>query len=203
MAPNCIVLPTATLALAGVIETRATAADDSGTTVIVEVPVCPSAVAEMVAVPAEIPATIPEVVTEATMVEEVDQVMGRPCRVLPAASIATALNCVAPPTFTLAVAGVTATRATAAGTGVNTVILALPCWLSDDAVMVAAPGATATTVPADVTDAIAFEVVDQVIDLPCNALPAASRATAANCTEPPTSSVALVGETETRATGVT
>jgi len=87
------------------------------------VPLLPSLVAVIVAVPAATPVTRPLVLTVATAVLLLAQVIVRPDRELPFASFGVAVSCTVWPTGTLAVVGLTATEAT--GTLV-TVIAAVP-----------------------------------------------------------------------------
>ncbi len=80
---------------------------------------------------------------------------------------------------------------------------AVPLLPSDVAVMVTAPDATAVTMPACETEAIAMLEVAHVIARPFRATPFASRATAASCdVAPPTVTCAVGGVTVTAATGV-
>jgi len=116
--------PAGTLAEAGLTATDATGAGAGGAvTVIAAVPLLPSLVAVIVAVPAATPVTRPLVLTVATAVLLLAQVIVRPDRELPFASFGVAVSCTVWPTGTLAVVGLTATEAT--GTLV-TVIAAVP-----------------------------------------------------------------------------
>src|SRR5689334_7000669 len=81
--------PTATLAVGGVTVTEATGTD---VTVIPEVPLRPSLVAVMVAVPATFAVTRPVLLTVATPVVFEDQVTGRPVKMLPFASLRVAVS---------------------------------------------------------------------------------------------------------------
>ena len=85
------------------------------TTVITADAVLVSEVAVMVAVPAPMPVTTPFALTDATLPLDVDQLTMRSESVLPPASFTTAASVVDAPTAMVAVPGVTATDATAAG----------------------------------------------------------------------------------------
>src|SRR5436190_23009728 len=98
-----------TLAVAGLTVTEATG---TGTTVMADVPLCPSLVAVIVAGPATFPVTSPLPLTVATAVLELDQVTVRPVSTLPFASLSVAVSWTVFPSFTFAVAGVTVTDAT-------------------------------------------------------------------------------------------
>src|SRR5690348_16834887 len=104
------------------------AGDVGAVTVIVAVPLCPSLVAVMVAVPAPIAVTTPDVVTVATAPLLVDHVMARPVSVLPLASSVAAESVTVPPTDSDLLPGVTTTDATGVGAGGVTVICALPTF---------------------------------------------------------------------------
>src|SRR5438105_2177764 len=79
------------------------------------VPLLPSLVAVIVAVPAALAVARPLLLTLATPVLLLTHVTTRPDRVLPLASLSVAVNCTVWPTCTLADAGVTATEATETG----------------------------------------------------------------------------------------
>ena len=111
---------------------------------MVAVPVLPSLVAVIVAVPDAFAVTTPLCDTLAIAVLLVDQAIARPVRTLFAASRVVAVSVPVPPTCSGNVVGETVTVAT--GTGV-TVIVAVPVFPSLVAVIVAEPGATAVTVP--------------------------------------------------------
>src|SRR5215510_3779841 len=115
VAVSWIVDPTATDALAGLTVTVATGGGADAVTVIVAVPLLPSLVAVIVAVPAATPVTSPPLLTVAVPVAPFDQVMLRPVRTLPFASLVVAASWTVFPTATEALAGLTVTEATAAG----------------------------------------------------------------------------------------
>src|SRR6266516_6034893 len=168
VALSCTVRPTWTDAVAGF-----TVTDATGTvlTVIVAVPLCPSEIAVIVAEPAATPVTSPLALTVATAVLPLAQVIVRPVRVLPFASLGVAASCTVWPTCTDAVAGFTVTDAT--GT-VLTVMVAPPLCPSDVAAIVADPAATPLTTPLVLTVATAVLPLDQVIARPESELPFAS-----------------------------
>src|SRR5256885_2103733 len=137
VALSCTVCPTGTLADDGVTVTDATGTC-ARVTVMVAVPLFPSLVAVIVAVPAPLAVTNPVRVTVATVVSLDDQVTVRPESGLPLASFGVAVSCTVCPTWPLADDGVTVTEATGTGTLV-TVIVAVPLFPSLVAVIVAEP----------------------------------------------------------------
>ncbi len=116
VAASCAVCPTATLRVAGLTATDATA---TAVTVMPTVPVCPSLVAVIVAVPAPTPVTSPLPFPVAMAVFELAHVTTRPARALPLASLGVAASCAVCPTTTPAAAGLTATDATGTVTTVT------------------------------------------------------------------------------------
>src|SRR2546421_705109 len=92
-------------------------------TVTAALPLCPSLVAVMLAVPAALPVTSPLVLTVATAALPLAHATARPVSTLPAASLGVATSCTVLPSFTLAGAGVTVTDATGTCT---TVMAAVP-----------------------------------------------------------------------------
>src|SRR2546427_10843075 len=142
-AASCRVAPTAMVAEAGLTVTVATG---TTMTVIADVAVLPALVAVIVAAPAARPVTRPLALTVAAVVLLLVHVTTRPVSVVPAESRVTAESCCVPPTATFADAGLTLTVAT--GT-VLPVMLALACFPSLVAVMVAepAPAAVARALP--------------------------------------------------------
>jgi hypothetical protein len=105
-------------------------------TVMVALPLLPSLVAVMVADPAATPVTRPLVDTVATLVELVVQLMGRPVRTFPLASLSVAASCTVDPACTLAVRGATVTVATGGMSAVTTAVCA-DCAVAPPAVFVA------------------------------------------------------------------
>src|SRR5213076_630947 len=135
------VLPTGTLPDAGLTVTEATG---TCTTVMADVPLCPSLVAVIVTVPATLPVTSPLELTVATVVLPLTQVTVRPVSGVPFASFGVAVSWTVLPSFTEADAGVTVTEAT--GT-FETVTLAVPLCPSLVAVIVAVPATLPVTSP--------------------------------------------------------
>src|SRR5437764_8703311 len=117
VAVSCTVSPTATLAGDGDTGTEATGA---AVTVTYDVPLCPSLVAVIVAVPAPTPVTSPLPFTRATAVLLLDQVTTRPLSGFPLASFGVAVSCTVAPCCTLAGDGLTVTEAT--GTAVTVML---------------------------------------------------------------------------------
>src|SRR5437763_1191545 len=176
VAVSCTVSPTATLAGDGVTVTEASGAS---VTVTSDVPLCPSLVAVIVAVPAPTPVTSPLPFTRATAVLLLDQVTTRPLSGFPLASFGVAVSCTVAPCSTLAGDGLTVTEAT--GTAV-TVMLEVPLLPSDVAVMVAEPAVTPLTSPLPPTVATDVLLLDHVTTRPVSTLPLASFRVAVSCT---------------------
>ena len=99
-------------------------------------PLFPSLVAVIVVLPAATAVTTPCADTVATAVFELDHVTARPFNTLPTASLSVAVSCVVCPTDIESGLGVTVTVATAA---CETVMVAVPFFPSDVAVIVAEP----------------------------------------------------------------
>src|SRR6266571_3441115 len=111
VAVSCSVMPTATLAGAGVTATESTGA---GVTVTADVPLLPSLVAVMVTgPPAALAVTTPFTSTVAMVASLVVHVTVRPVSGLPAASFGVAVSWRVVPVKILAVVGLTSTEATA------------------------------------------------------------------------------------------
>jgi hypothetical protein len=168
-------------------------------TVTVDDPVLPSLEAVTVAVPAVSAVTKPDVETVATTALLELHVIARPDNTLLPASRVTADSCTVPPIWSVLVAGDTVTAATGARA---TVIAADAVCPSLDAVTVVLPAVTALTRPELETVAIAAFAEPQVTTLPVSTLLFASRVTTESCCDPPICRVALVGDTETDATGI-
>src|SRR5438128_1689581 len=130
-------------------------------TVIAAVPLWPSLVAVIVAVPPATPVASPLPLTVAAAVLLLAHVTVRPVSVFPAASLVTAASCAVPPTERVADAGLTVTDAT--GTFV-TVTAAVPL-----------------TRPLPLTVATAVLLLAHVTVRPVSVFPAASLVTAVNC----------------------
>src|SRR3989454_10554979 len=109
VAVSCTVAPVRTEAEAGDTLTEATG---TCVTVMVALPVLPSLVAVIVAVPAPAPVTSPLALTVATAVLELVHAIPRPVRGLPSASFGVAVSCTGCATLLPADAGVTSTDAT-------------------------------------------------------------------------------------------
>src|SRR2546427_7672513 len=108
-------------------------------TVTFAVPLFPSLVAVIVAVPAATPVTRPFAETVAALALLVAQLMLRPLSAVPLASLGVAVSCTVAATSSAGAAGLTLTDAT--GTGV-TVTVAVPLFPSHVAVIVAVPATT-------------------------------------------------------------
>src|SRR5207249_2666645 len=168
------------------------------------VPLFPSLVAVIVAVPAADPVTSPLALTVATPAALVPHAIVRPVSTFPLASFRLAVSCTVAPTGTLADAGLTTTDATGAGGGGGsdvTVTVALPLVPSLVPVTVAATAATPATNPLPLTVATARLPLAQVTARPPSTAPAESFVAVASCTVPPTCTLALSGITTTAATG--
>ncbi len=95
-------------------------------TLIAAVPLWPSLVAVIIALPATTPVTSPLPLTLATAGLLVDQAVARPERTFPAESSVIAVSGAAAPTSMLTVAGVTVTEATGAGVTVTVAVSETP-----------------------------------------------------------------------------
>src|SRR5713101_5269720 len=199
VAVSCTVLPACTDGAAGLTVTDATG---TAVTVMADVPLCPSLVAVIVTgPPAATPVTSPLVFTLATPVLPLDQVMTRPERGLPLASLGVAVSWTVLPACTEAEAGLTVTDATGTGAAV-TVTADVPLLPSLVAVIVTGPpAATPVTSPLPFTVAIDVLALAHVTTRPDSALPLASRGVAVSCTVWPATTVAGDGVTSTDATG--
>src|SRR5438046_1063551 len=148
-------------------------------TVTDEVPLFPSLVAEIVAVPGVTPDTSPLLLTVATAVLELDHVTVRPESGFPPASLGVPVSCTVWPACTDAEGGVTSTVAT--WTFV-TVTDEVPLFPSLVAVIVADPGVTPETRPLLLTVATAVLELDHVTVRPESGLPSASFGVEVSCT---------------------
>src|SRR6266566_395335 len=167
-------------------------------TVMADVPLCPSLVALIVAVPATTPLTRPLPLTGATDVLLLDHVTTRPVSALPLASFGVAVSCTVWPATTLAGAGLTVTEATDT---LVTVIADVPLCPSLVEVIVADPATTPLTRPLELTVATDVLLLDQVIVRPVSGVPLASLGVAVSCTVCPAVTVGDAGLTVTDATG--
>src|SRR5947208_14482040 len=195
VAMSCTVWPACTDAEGGVTSTLATG---TFVTVTDEVPLVPSLVAVIVAVPGVTPDTSPLLLTVATAVLELDHVTVRPERGSPLASFGVAVSCTVWPACTEAEGGVTSTVAT--GTFV-TVTGEVPLFPSLVAVIVAVPGVTPDTSPLFLTAATAVLELDHVTARPESALPLPDALPILSCTVWPACTEAEGGVTSTVATG--
>ncbi len=201
VAVNCLVCVTRTVAVGG-----ATVTDATGMyTVIADVPLLPSLLAVIVAVPNATAVTSPDDETVATLVLLDPQLTVRPVSTLPTESSVIAVSCAVVPGAMLSLGGCTTTIAT--GTGV-TVIVLVPLLPSLVAVIVAVPGAPAVTTPVAPTGGAAVTVAAAVLLEP--------HVTTRSVTTFPAESVTVVvsgkvcvdsiafvaGETTTLATGI-
>jgi len=117
-------------------------------TVKLDVPLFPSLVAVIVAVPAIFPVTTPDELTVATFVADDCHVTVRPVSVLPLASFKVAVSGVVDPIVTLDGSGVTVTVFTG---GTVTVMFDVSFFPSLVAVITALPAPTPVTSPVDET----------------------------------------------------
>lgn len=173
-----------------------------GATTIFAVPLFPSLVAVIVAVPLEIALTTPLVETVATVAWLLDQVTVRPVRTPPLASRTVAESVTLLPAVRFVLSGFTATDATGVAAAL-TITCAAPDLPSDVAVIVVVPAPTAVTRPSVLTFAMLLLADDHVIARPLSTFPFASVAVAENEAVWPTVSVAEPGATATAATGMT
>jgi hypothetical protein len=135
------------------------------------VPLWPSAVAVMLALPVATAVTSPVVETVATAVFVLAQVIVRPMSTLPLASLRTADACVVWPTLRLLVPSDTLTVATGATV---TVTCTDPVTPPLAAVIVVFPAVSAVTRPIALTDAATTLELDQLTVRPVSTLPLAS-----------------------------
>jgi len=190
------VCPWTTLADAGLTVTDATGASD---TVTVAVPLLPSLVAVIVALPGTRPA-VTSPVDETLAVAELFELQAtvRSVTVSPFWSLTVADNWVVCNVKSDDDAGVTVTDPT--GTGV-TVTVAVPLFPSLVAVIVAVPAATPVTTPLADTVATVVALELHVTVRPVSTLPFASFVVALNGCVAPAAIVAVAGLTATVATG--
>src|SRR5713101_2714521 len=189
VAVSCTVDPTSTVADAGATVTEATG---TWTTVSAALPLCPSLVAVIVAVPATLPVTSPDALTVATVVLLLAHVTVRPVSGAPFASFGVAVSCTVVPSFTDAVAGATVTDATGTCT---TVSAALPLCPSLVAVIVAVPATLPVTSPAALTVATVVLLLAHVTVRPVSGVPFASFGVDVSCTVVPSFTDAVAGVT--------
>jgi hypothetical protein len=167
-------------------------------TVIADVPLLPSLVAVIVAVPAATPVTRPVEFTVATVGSLEPHVTTRPVSRPPIESFVVAVNCVVAVTRMPALAGETTTVLT--GTS-DTVIVLVPLFVSLVAVIVAVPGATAVTTPADDTVATAVLLEPHVTTRSVTTVPRLSFTVGVSATVCVTRSALFGGDRVTLPTG--
>lgn len=178
--------PTASCDDAGVTTTDATGAGAGAFTVICALPVFPSLVAVIVAVPAAFAVTTPLALTVAVCGALDAQTMLRPVSVLPLPSYVIAVSVIVPPTVSVPLVGATATDATGIGAGVVTVTCALATFPSLVAEIVVVPAASAAIFPLASTLATCGALEDQVTARPVRGEPLPSNVVALNCPVAPT-----------------
>jgi len=179
-----------------------TVATGAGVTVTAELPLLPSLVAVMVAVPADTAVTSPVLDTVATAALSELHVTSLPVNTLPFAAKVVAVACAVSTAVMVLGVRATVTDATEAG---FTVTVALPLFPSLVAVITAVPGATPVTTPLVRTVATEEFPDDHVIARPARTLPFASRVVPEACVVWPTSIVPDASDAVTDAigTGVT
>jgi len=178
----------------------ATATDATGTrlTVTAALPVLPSLVAVIVTAPAATPVTVPAPDTAATPGALETQVIARPERTFPAASVVVAASRTLAPTNTVAVVGLIATAATGTFATVTAAVALFPSLV---ALRVALPAETPVQRPLpDTVATLPLELV-QTTERLVNAFPAESLGVAVNWMLRPATTLAVVGLNVTDATG--
>jgi hypothetical protein len=189
------------LLLPSVTDTLATGDGGAAVTVSIALPVLPSLVAMMLAVPGFSAVTSPVDETVATLLLELLQVTVRPVSVLPFASCVTAVAWVVAPSWMLVLARLTLTVFTGGGGARVTVTLAPPLLPSLVAVIVAVPGRSAVTTPLEDTMAMSGADDDQLTLRPVSTVPLASSSTAVAVVVEPVCSAELARLTDTVFTG--
>jgi len=184
-----------TLAVAGVTVTVPTG---SAITVTVDVPLFPSLVAVIVAVPPDAPVTTPVLETVATAVLLELHVTTRSVTTVPFTSLTVATSVVVSPSLTLTVAGATVTLPTGIAA---TVTADVPDFPSLVAVIVTEPTATPVTTPVADTVASAVLLDAHVTVRPVSTAPFASFTVAVKFVVWPTMTDVAAGETVTLPTG--
>lgn len=202
VAESVVVVPTSIVAVVGETSTVATGTGAGAVTVIVALPVFPSLVAVIVAMPGATAVTVPEALTVATPFAVEAHTIWRPVRVCPCASYVTAVSVTVDPVTTVLDGGATVTELTGTGAGALTLIVALPVLPSLVAVIVALPALFAVTTPDVLTDATAGALDAQTMPRPVSVFPFASYVMAVSVVVAPTVSELLVGATATDATGM-
>lgn len=183
---------------AGVTTTDATGAGAGAFTVICALPVFPSLVAVIVAVPAAFAVTTPLVLTVAVCGALDAHTMLRPASVFPFASYVIAVSVIVPPTVSVPEVGATATDATAIGVTVTVALALFPSLVAE---MVALPAASAVMLPLLSTLTICGALDDQEIARPPSGEPLPSYAIALSVPVAPMARFTDAGATAMDATG--
>ena len=195
MTLSCSLPPCTTVAVAGLTVTEATSAS---VTVSVALPLLPSLVAEMLAVPTATAVTSPGGETVATALFDELHVTGRPVNTPPFAASVVAVACDVPTAVIEFRERSTVTEAT--GTGI-TVTNDVPLFPSLVAVIVAPPTESAVTSPEPFTVATAVLLEDQLTARSVTTTLFASLVSAESCCVAPAITVAVAGFTVTDPTG--
>jgi hypothetical protein len=177
----------------------ATDATGTGTTVAVALPVFPSLVAVIVAVPLDTPVTAPAAETVATAALLVLHVTARPVSTVPFASFVVADSVVVVPITIVGAEGDTMTVLTGACV---TATVAVPLFVSLVAVIVAVPIATPVTTPAAETVATALLLELHVTTRSVTTVPFTSFTIALSGLLVVAGTVAVAGEIATLPTGI-
>src|SRR5439155_7614044 len=177
-----------------------TGGPDAGWTVTTDVPVTPSLVALMLALPGCIPTTNPVELTVATAGALLAQATARPPSALPLASLGVAVSWTVPLTWIVADGGLTSTEATGASVTLTVAVPLLPSLVA--VIVTGPPAAFPVTSPVASTLATAALPLSQVIVRPVSGLPFASFGVAVSCAVPATGMLDDGGVTVTDATGM-
>lgn len=175
IAVACVVPPVCSDVAPSAAVTVATGAGGGAFTVTDAVPLRPSLVAVIVAVPGDAPVTTPLADTVATDAFDDVNSTTRPVSVLPAASRTSATACVVAPTISVDAPSESDTLATGAGDTVTPTVAAVPSLM---AVIVAVPTRPPVTTPAAETDATAASLLVNVTVRSVSAAPLRPRGTA-------------------------
>ena len=189
------VTATPTVGFVGVSATDVNVAD---VTVKAAVPLTAATVAVSVLVPADTPVAIPVAATLATAVfDDVQVAVAVTSSVVASLKVTTAWNGAVPWMPIVAIAGVTLSAVTVA---VGTVILALPVCPASVAEMVATPGATLVTVPAETVASAGLSLAHVAVRVTSPVEPSEYLAVAWSAALVPTATVANAGVTSTPTT---
>ena len=175
-------------------------AGDPTVMVTCALPLFPSDVAVMVAVPGFTPVASPVApVTDAVAGSEDVQVTARPRRTLSSSSRSVAVSTRVVAAAVVEVAGVTATLFTGTSTGVTCAEADFPSMVAVTAT--GPPGVPPVMSPWALTETMPALALDQVTGRPVISRSCASKARAVSVLVRPTPTVAVAGSTATRATG--